>query len=87
MHATLVKVTISDAESATEALRSQVVPRIKELPGFQAGYWTRAGNSGVSLVVFDSEEAAQAAAEQVRSVVPQGVSVDDVEVREVVAHA
>jgi hypothetical protein len=69
------------------ALRSQVVPRIRELPGFQAGYWTRPGSSGVSLVVFDSEDAAKAAAEQVRSVAPQGVTVDEVEVREVVAHA
>jgi hypothetical protein len=69
------------------ALRSQVVPRIRELPGFQAGYWTRSGSSGVSLVVFDSEDAAKAAAEQVRSVAPQGVTVDEVEVREVVAHA
>jgi hypothetical protein len=87
MHATLVRVTINDQESATDALRSQVVPRIKELPGFHAGYWTRSGQSGVSLVVFDSEDAAQAAAEMVRSVAPQGVSVEDVEVREVVAHA
>jgi heme-degrading monooxygenase HmoA len=86
MPAVLVRVTVDDA-SSEEALRSQVVPRVKEQPGFHAGYWTRNGNSGVSLVVFDSEDAANAAAEQVRSVAPQGVTVEGVEVREVVAHA
>jgi hypothetical protein len=39
------------------------------------------------MVVFDSEEAAQVAADQVRSVAPEGVTVEEVEVREVVAHA
>jgi heme-degrading monooxygenase HmoA len=87
MHATVVRVSVDDPESSVEALRSQVVPRISELPGFQAGYWTRSGTSGLSIVVFDSEEAANAAAGQVRSAAPEGITVEDVEVREVVAHA
>jgi heme-degrading monooxygenase HmoA len=87
MHAVLVRVTINEPESSVEALRSQVVPRISGLPGFHAGYWTRSGNTGVSLTVFDSEDAASAAAELVRSAAPPGVTVEDVEVREVVAHA
>lgn len=87
MHALFVRVTINEPEAAEDELRNQVVPRVKELPGFQAGYWTRSGNSGLSMVVFESEEAANAAGEQVRSGAPQGVSVEDVEVREVVAHA
>jgi heme-degrading monooxygenase HmoA len=89
MHATVVRVSIEEAEveSSEEALRDQVVPRISQLPGFRTGYWTRRGNTGVSMVVFDSEEAAQAAADQVRSVAPQGVTIEEVEVREVVAHA
>ena len=52
-----------------------------------AGYWTRKGNSGLSLVVFDSEDAAESASGRVRSTAPEGVTVDDVEVREVVANA
>lgn len=89
MHATVVRVSIEEAEveSSEEALRDQVVPRISQLPRFRTGYWTRRGNTGVSMVVFDSEEAAQAAADQVRSVAPQGVTIEEVEVREVVAHA
>ncbi len=86
MHTVWVKVTVNDS-SSEETLQSQVVPRVKEQPGFQAGYWTRSGDSGVSLVVFNSKDAANAAAEQVRSVAPEGVTVEDVEVREVVAHA
>ncbi|MBV9837803.1 MAG: hypothetical protein JO156_06770 [Solirubrobacterales bacterium] len=68
-------------------LREQVVPGVSQAPEFVAGYWTRKGNSGLSLVVFDSEDAAESASGRVRSTAPEGVTVDDVEVREVVANA
>jgi hypothetical protein len=87
MHAVIVRVTIDNLAAATSALQNQVVPGARQAPGFQAGYWTRAGNSGLSMVVFDSEDAANAAAGIVRSAVPPGVTVEDVEVREVVAQA
>jgi len=89
MHAVVVNVTINDVESATEMLKSQVVPQVSQAPGFVAGYWTRSGNSGLSMAVFESEDAAQAAAERLRSSGPPGdsVTVDGVEVREVVASA
>jgi hypothetical protein len=41
----------------------------------------------LALVVFESEDAAQNARERVRGSAPTGVTVEDVEVREVVAHA
>jgi heme-degrading monooxygenase HmoA len=87
MHALLVKVTINDEQSALHALREQVVPAISQAPGFVAGYWTRKDNTGLSLVVFESEDAATRAGERVREVAPQNVTVEDVEVREVVASA
>jgi heme-degrading monooxygenase HmoA len=87
MHALLVKVTINDEQSALPALREQVVPAISQAPGFVAGYWTRKDNTGLSLVVFESEDAATRAGERVREVAPQNVTVEDVEVREVVASA
>jgi heme-degrading monooxygenase HmoA len=87
MHAVVVNVTISDEEGSEVALREQVVPRISQVPGFVAGYWTRKGNGGLSMSVWESENAATAASEMVRSVAPEGVSVDSVEVREVVASA
>jgi hypothetical protein len=40
MHSVLVKVKLSDNPNPT-ILREQVVPRVKALPGFMAGYWAR----------------------------------------------
>jgi hypothetical protein len=87
MHAVVVKVTINDQEVADGALREQVVPRVSQAPGFVAGYWTRKDNTGLSMVIFESEETANSMSEQVRSIAPPAVTVGDVEVREVVAHA
>jgi hypothetical protein len=87
MHAVVVQVRISDQEIAESALREQVVPRVSQAPGFVTGYWTRKDNTGLSIIVFDSEEAANGISEQVRSMAPEGVTIEDVEVREVVAHA
>jgi hypothetical protein len=92
MHAVFVNVTI-DPESADEAnaqLRSNVVPRLKQAPGFVAGYWTGSvgeGN-GRACLVFESEGAAQQAVEMIKSEPPpKGVTVDSVEVKEVIVSA
>ena len=91
MHAVVVRVTINDVEGAQQGLEEQVVPRASGAPGFVAGYWTRGSddNSGMSLIVFESEDAANGAAQMIQS---QGspsdaVTLEGVEVREVVAHA
>ncbi len=87
MHAVVVRVTISDVESAVAALREQVVPRVSQSPGFVTGYWTRKDDDGLSMTIFESEEAARAASEQIPSTVPDAVTLESVEVREVTAHA
>jgi hypothetical protein len=87
MHAVVVTVTISDHEVAESHLRENVVPGVSEAPGFVAGYWTRKDDSGVAMVIFESEDAAQAMSERVPSMVPDVVTLQDIEVREVVAHA
>jgi heme-degrading monooxygenase HmoA len=87
MHAAVVRVTISDPESSEPVLREQVVPRVSQAPGFVAGYWTRKDNGGLSMTIWDSEEAAKTAGEMAQSLAPEGVTVDGVEVREVVASA
>jgi heme-degrading monooxygenase HmoA len=87
MHAVVVNVTINDAEGSEAVLREQVVPRVAQAPGFVAGYWTRKDNAGLSMSVWESEDAANTASEMVRSAAPEGVTVDSVEVREVVANA
>ena len=85
MHAVIVRVTVNDAEASETVLREQVVPRVAQAPGFVAGYWTRQDDSGLSMVIFESEEAANRMSEQVPSLVPDSVTLDQVEVREVVA--
>jgi hypothetical protein len=87
MHAIVVKVTLNDPDTGLTELREVVVPRVSQAPGFVTGYWTRKTDSGMSMIIFESEDAANSASEQVRSSVPPGVTLDDVEVREVVANA
>lgn len=87
MHAIVVRVTVKDQQAGEKALREQVVPRVSGAPGFVAGYWTRRDDTGLSMLVFESEEAAQAVAGQIESPDPDAVTVEDVELREVVAHA
>lgn len=90
MHAVVVRVSVGDSEAAQKELKEKIVPRIKNAPGFVAGYWTRAddGSNGQSMLVFQSEDAARAGAEQVRNgPFPETVTLDSVEVREVVANA
>jgi hypothetical protein len=87
MHAVVVMVRISDHEVAESHLREQIVPQVSQAPGFVAGYWARKDDSGMGMVMFESEDAAKAMSEMTRSMVPDVVTVEDIEVREVVAHA
>jgi hypothetical protein len=87
MHAVVIRVTIKDEENAMPELRDKVVPSVSQAPGFVAGYWTREGNTGLSMVVFESEDAARTASERIRNAIPDSVELESVEVREVVAHA
>ena len=89
MHAVVVRVKIDDFETARKGLEERVVPGVSQAPGFVAGYWTRSedGNKGMSMVLFDSEESARSATEMIRNAATDGVTLEDVEVREVVQHA
>jgi hypothetical protein len=87
MHAVVVKVNISDVEAAQKTLREEIVPRVSQQPGFVHGYWMRKDNSGLSVTLYDSEDAAKQASERVPNNLAQAVTLEDVEVREVVAQA
>jgi hypothetical protein len=87
MHAVVVNVTINDPEAAERALREQLVPRVSQLPGFVTGYWTMKDNTGLTMLVFDSEDTANAMSRQAQATVPSAMTFRDVEVREVAAHA
>ena len=87
MHAVVTNVTVHDFEKARAFLEHEVVPRVSQAPGLVAGYWSRSqeGN-GTSLIVFESEEAARAAAGQIQPPPGDVATIDSVEVRDVVAH-
>ena len=94
MHAVFVKVDVSEPgrERALEHLRQNVVPQVKQAPGFHSGTWLApdADDKGMGVVVFESEDAAEGAAERMRSgELPGeiGVKVESVEIREVAATA
>ena len=87
MYAVVTKVSITDVDSATTNLRERTAPAVSQLPGFVAAYFTRLGDDGLSMVVFDSEDNAKSASETVGSRIPEGVSLESVEVREVLASA
>jgi hypothetical protein len=94
MHAVLIEVDTSgqpDPEVGLKNLREQIVPGASQAPGFQAGYWLRPleDAKGTSLVLFDTEENAEAASQAVGvgSNPMPGVTVVRKEVREVAASA
>ena len=87
MHAVVVRVKLDDEAAAQKALQEEVVPQVSAAPGFVTGYWTRKGDTGLSMIIFDSEEAATNASERIGSGVPDSVTLEGVEVREVAAHA
>ena len=89
MHAVVGTATLHDFERGREFLRDEVVPRVSQAPGFVAAYFVRvAEDRGVSVVVYESEEAARAAADQIpRDQASGATTVESIEVGEVVEHA
>jgi hypothetical protein len=88
MHAVVARSTIQDFEQARKMLREELIPRLSQAPGFVSGHWVKLGEkSGASMIVFESEEAAQAAAEMFRTNPPPTVTPTSIEVGEVQEHA
>jgi hypothetical protein len=87
MHAVVVTVTISDREAAERELREQLVPWASHTPEFVTGYWTIKDDNGLTMLMYETEDAANRMSEQVKGAVPGAVTLDNVEVREVAAHA
>jgi len=94
MYAVLVEVDTSgqpDQALGFKVLSEEIVPGVSKAPGFQAGYWLRPleDAKGTSLVLFDTEENAQAASQAlgVGSSPMPGVTVVRSEIREVAVSA
>jgi DNA anti-recombination protein RmuC len=91
MHAVLVFVTVDPTvDPERRGLHDIVIPQVSSRPGFVAGYWTQpAPGKGVSMTVFEDEQSARAAADALQTMgspIP-AVTIDKVEVAEVVGHA
>lgn len=88
MHAVVVGVSVAeDASDPTTHLREKIVPMVSQLPGFVTGYWVRliGSDQGRAMIVFDSEDDARSASEKLQPA--PGVTLDSVDVGEVVANA
>lgn len=92
MFAVVVHVRIASGQvnSSRDELKNQVIPRVRQAPGFVKGYWTASadGTNGDSMVVLKTkQDAEQVAALARNSPPPAGVTIEKVEVREVIAEA
>jgi hypothetical protein len=90
MHSVVVRSTIHDFEQGRKVLREQGIPRISQAPGFVDAQWVKLDEeNGTSMLTFESEEAAQAAAEELRTNPPAGsaVTINSIEIGEVVERA
>ncbi|MBV8999417.1 MAG: hypothetical protein JO304_10170 [Solirubrobacterales bacterium] len=93
MYAVLIEVDVTgvDREDGIQALREQIVPAIRQLPGFKSGTWLTGNEQGrgLSLTVWDTDEHARTMADRfgVGSSPAMSASVARCEVREVAATA
>lgn len=90
MHAVVVRSTLHDAEQAMKTLKAEGIPRLQQAPGFVSGQWVRLDEStGTSMLTFESEEQARAAAEMLRTNPPGGdaITINDIQVGQVVERA
>ncbi len=87
MHAVVVRSRLHDFERATTFLREQTIPRVRQASGFVAAQWVRLDErTGTSMLIFESEQAAQAAVDQLSANPPPAdtLAIESVEIGEVV---
>lgn len=83
MYAVVVNVSITDVDEVERELREQVVPTVTQVLGFVSAVWMEAGEGKAhSVVVLESEDAADAMAQQLRSS-SMSVAVPDVSVHDI----
>jgi len=90
MFGVVVKVELPEGgtiEQGRKQLDEFVIPQVKASPGFVAGYWLSppTGREGLSVVLYEDEASARAAAANITP--PPPVKLLDVEVREVARSA
>jgi hypothetical protein len=88
MYAVIAEATIQAGheDEAAEFVKANIVPRVKESPGLVGGYWTAPqGGRGIAISLYETEEAAQGAAEMARNFSRPDYTTAQFEVREVIA--
>jgi C-methyltransferase len=88
MHALIFQITISKQEEADRLLHEQFVPGMSKAPGFVGGYWVELPpNKGISMIVFESEEAVKAVMAARSRPQTDSFTIDSIGIGKVVAHA
>ncbi len=60
--------------------------RESQLPGFVTGYWTIKDDTGLTMLILESEDAANLMSRQAEATVPPAMTFENVEVRQIAAH-
>jgi len=89
MHAVVGKVSIQAGHEneSVEYFKTNVLPMVKQAPRMIAGYWVAPQDGkGLGITLYESEEAARGAVEMARKApMPDYVTFDSIDVREVIA--
>jgi hypothetical protein len=85
-------VRIENIDQAREALHSEVIPGVKQAPGFIRGIWSadRGSGRGIGIAVFETKEQAEAMMNRQQSgemKPPPGVTFESAAVYEVQGEA
>jgi len=86
MYAVMATVSISDYEKARRVLHDDVLSTVTDIAGFVSGHWLApVDGKGMEILIFETEDAAQAMAAQMPAgrQVNEFVVVESVEVRAV----
>jgi hypothetical protein len=87
MHAIVVHVNVHDRAEAKKGLDEEVIPMMKNAPGFVGAYFVALDDSrGVSVQVFETEEQAKAAAPP-EDATARGVTMESVQFGQVIGAA
>lgn len=85
MHAVVFQVDMKQGwEGNADAELDQLTTMVKSVPGFVRGTWTTDGRRGVSFLLFESKESAQALADNASMPPDASVTLRAVDVYEVV---
>lgn len=87
MYAHVVHADIHDTGEARRGLTEEVIPSLKQAPGFVDAYFVQLDDShGISIVVFETEEQSRAGAPPAGASAP-GVTLAKTEFGEVIGSA